>query len=396
MNNVDTKLKEIADSITEYLYNPETEKIMGLYTGDVGMLMFMAYYSRYSDDDKYRKIADKLLDDCCERVCSGVYYTPFCGGLSGMLYEFGNLNRLGFIDVDITEVHESYSFLLRKHLKDYAEKGQFDFMHNATGIAIYLLHYGNSLDLESVADYVKLLDHTAEHENGTAKWKFSMNLENENIYNIAMSHGMSSIAIFLSQCVEKNIEPQISGKLLSGVINYIMRQEIDAEKYGSCFPSTSLESGEPAKSRMGWCYGDLGIAITLWRAGIALDNDQWKAKALQVMEFAAGRRDLKSNSVIDACICHGTAGIAQIFRRMYYNTGDEKFLSASEYWIDETLKMAKWQDSKAAGFKYWTGEEHNWQDSFDFLEGISGIGLSLISSCGDESLSSWDEILLLS
>ena len=87
----------------------------------------------------------------------------------------------------------------------------------------------------------------------------------------------------------------------------------------------------------------------------------------------------ESDMVLDADICHGTAGIAQFFRRMYFNTGNNQFLSANQFWIDETLKMAKWGKEGAAGFKAWTEEPVEWVNEYTFLKGVAGIGLALYS-----------------
>lgn len=396
MNKINIKLKEIADSIKEYWIEHKSEIDPGLYSGTVGILIFFAYYARYSGEEEYQQIADEILEHCCEQISNGIFYAPFSGGLSGMLYALNHLNECGFINIDLTDVHQGYSDFLASHIKIFSENNKFDFMHEATGIAIYLLQYGNSSDLGNIADYVKSLNHSAEHVNYTVKWLSDVNAERKMIYNIALSHGMSSIAIFLAQCVEKNVEPYISTNLLTGVVQYILQQEIDPEKYGSSFASTSLEFEGPRRSRMGWCYGDLGVSMALWKAGITLNNTLWKSKAIEVMDFAADRRNLGLDNVVDAGLCHGTAGIAQIFRRMYYNTGSDKFLSGSKFWIDETLKMAKWGKEGAAGFKVWTEKPIDWINEYDFLKGIAGVGLALLASQKDKEYSAWDKILLLS
>jgi lantibiotic modifying enzyme len=350
---IDTKLKEIADGITEHLLNSEARKEIGLYTGVVGLLMFMAYYSRYSGEEKYTKIAKYLLDVCSESICGGVYYTPFCDGLSGMLYGLSHLNKVGFIDVDLSEVHEGYSQYLRTSLRTYTKERELGFMHGAIGIALHLLQNGSPKDIAEVAEFVIILDSIAEHEKGTTKWKSNIGVDKENGYSIAMSHGMSSMSIFFALCLERGVKPQISSKLLTGAIEYILQQEIDYKTYYSYFPPTSMGANIITKSRMAWCHGDLGIAIALWRAGVVLSNNSWKSKSIEIMEFAVNRRKLAFDSVVDACICHGTAGIAQIFRRMYYYTGNDKFLSSSKFWISETMKMAMWDNSKAAGFMHY-------------------------------------------
>ena len=110
---------------------------------------------------------------------------------------------------------------------------------------------------------------------------------------------------------------------------------------------------------------------------------------------ASKRRDLKENFVLDAGLCHGTAGIAHIFNRMFINTGVTDFKEASDYWFEETLKMATFEDG-LAGYKVWrTKEMGGWTNEYGFLEGIAGIGLAMISTISNIN-PDWDECLLLS
>jgi lantibiotic modifying enzyme len=99
--------------------------------------------------------------------------------------------------------------------------------------------------------------------------------------------------------------------------------------------------------------------------------------------------------VRDAGICHGTAGIAHIFNRLYRTTKQYRFQEAANYWCLETLKMSKFEDG-FAGYKTWHTEEYGgWQPCNNLLEGIAGIGLSLLSFVMPED-PAWDECLLLS
>ena len=118
-------------------------------------------------------------------------------------------------------------------------------------------------------------------------------------------------------------------------------QEIDHDKYGSFFPYITIESSESlSKSRLAWCYGDLGIATTLYQAGITFDRQDWVTKSLEIFRFAAvWRRDLEGNMVNDACLCHGSSGIGHIFYRMWYNTKISEFKEAADYWFEKTLEL---------------------------------------------------------
>jgi len=104
------------------------------------------------------------------------------------------------------------------------------------------------------------------------------------------------------------------------------------------------------------------------------------------------RRDVKKEFVMDAGICHGAAGIAHIFNRVYQKTGNETFKEAALFWIDDCLKKSCFNDG-LAGYKVW--RKDGWITQTGLLEGIAGIGLVLLSAISDIE-PDWDECLLLS
>ena len=110
------------------------------------------------------------------------------------------------------------------------------------------------------------------------------------------------------------------------------------------------------------------------------------------MRHAAQRVSWEQTMVNDCGLCHGSAGIAMMFRRFYLETQEKIFHDAWNYWIDFTLNFRRFDDG-AAGFKTFKLQE--WRIDFSLLTGISGIGLSLLSYIQDD-LQEWDELLLLS
>lgn len=143
---------------------------------------------------------------------------------------------------------------------------------------------------------------------------------------------------------------------------------------------------------MGWCYGDLGVALAMWQAGKVMNQTKWKDKALEVFLYATTRKDPDTEFVKDAGICHGSAGLAMIFRRMYLETGIEEFKTATDHWINETLKNARFEDG-LAGYKRLTMD--GWENDYSLIMGIAGIGLVLISYLTNDA-QEWDELFLLS
>lgn len=104
------------------------------------------------------------------------------------------------------------------------------------------------------------------------------------------------------------------------------------------------------------------------------------------------RRSFNESYVQDAGICHGSAGIAMIYRRMYLETGLNEFKETTMYWIQQILNFATFKNG-LAGYK--TLIKDGWICDYTLLMGISSIGLVLLSYIEDNQ-QSWDELFLLS
>jgi hypothetical protein len=99
--------------------------------------------------------------------------------------------------------------------------------------------------------------------------------------------------------------------------------------------------------------------------------------------------------VVDAGICHGAAGAAHLFNRLYQATGDPAFRDAALFWIDRILAHRK-PGTGVGGYEMWTvGEntELSWNPDPGFLTGSSGVGLVLLAAASAVE-PEWDRVLL--
>jgi len=397
MGNVKNQVEKIALALSEIELSEFTQP--GLLSGSSGIACFLFEYAKYAQDELTRQKALDIIDRTIDLVFEGDPYPTHCSGLAGIAHFLSDLEKWEGLGNYITKDIDTY---LEHALKSEIAKDHYDFLHGAVGISYYFVNRAGEKKkyqrvVKLIVDY---LDSTAvrntEDGIGLVKWKSYNSTKGRPEYNISMSHGMSGIVVVLSKILKiaNATTRNLVIPLLEGAVNYILHQQIDKEGYGSFFPYTSIESSESLTgTRLAWCYGDLGIALALWQAGISLENEHWKNKAIEVLLHAADRRDNAKNIVVDACFCHGTAGIAQIYNRMYRNAGIEKFKETADFWIEETLKMAKFNDG-LAGYKTFHGKYGMMNDA-GMLEGISGTGLALLTSLS-ESDSSWDKYFLLS
>ena len=386
-HQLNSKLDEIAKCIFSRTEDNQDKSPLWIYNGEFGILLFMLYYSRFSMVKKYNQITTKYCETLLQKLGSGLGQHTFCSGLSGILYLFEFLKENEFIEIDISEVKAPFEKYLIERMRNDILRNNYDFMHGALGVGFYFLK--SNTNKEIIQELIDFLLSTSEvdSESGGVKWKSK--IEEDFIgYNIALSHGMASIVLFLCRVIESGFEDGKIKDLLRKTANYILSQEIDQKHYGSSFPNFSKESSAPLTgSRLAWCYGDLGVAYSIFKTGILLGNQYFEGKGLTILLESTRRK----NNVYEAGICHGCMSMVLIYRRMFLKTNIQSFSDSVDYWLLESLRFSRFKDGPAGYKSYF---DKNWIPDYSLLSGIPGIGLNYLSYLKDDS-SSWDEMFLL-
>lgn len=372
----------------------EEELSYGLYTGEFGTLLFSFYYSRLTNNPNHTLLTEEYAERLSNRFLLEMNLHTFCNGFAGILYLFEFLRENDFIEMDISNSQSLLENYLITRMRHDIHQQKYDFMHGALGVGLYFLKKGTNS--EYIQELIHFLYQTSEKEdsNKYLKWKSVIKHENNLIgYNLSLSHGISSIIIFLSRTINCGMKDERIIEMLSGTVNYMLLQKRDFTQFGSYFPSYIINSHDPvSKSRLAWCYGDLGIGMALWQAGKTIDNSVWKEMGLEILLRSTQRQEYADTFVIDAGICHGSAGLAMIYRRMYLETGRNEFNDAANYRLNQTLSMAIFEDGYA-GYK--TCERDKWKCDYSLLTGIAGIGMVLVSFIAEDK-QMWDEMFLIS
>ena len=377
------RTSELLDNIASHICNnlqQQSDICKSLLGGDFGSVMFLYYYSKFkhSYEEKADSLLDKILNDSQKELYS------YCNGLAGFGIGLSHLEKDGFISgaIDsLTKYDRNLSIALDIELYN----NNHDFLHGFIGLGFYFLQ--RCLDGNFICNYdlEKIISHlivTSEQTEKGIRWAISNDPQKR--YNISLSHGISGTLILLSRIYTlkytTNIMKYRIRTLAIGAIEYIMSQALDPETNGSYFPSTSIECSINTYSSLGWCYGDLGVALALLEAGETFENSVAIQKAHEVLKYnAIFRRDLKSNLVSDCCICHGAAGIALVFEEMFYKTNDKIFLEAFNYWKNIVVSNAMIV-SDGVAYDYYKGENGFFEPSDTILNGTSGVGLFLLGS----------------
>lgn len=384
-------LNRITDSIIEHT-NKDTLGY-GLLSGTGGISLY--FYTLYTatHNKRYLSLSYQYLNKSIELFESGPLLPTYCGGVAGLallssLFEKVNAT-INFVEPNV----DAYLFWSLQH---YLKDDNLDYLHGATGIASYFAEKAYvspsyQLAFRATNMFLDYLFDSCYTTDGQTKWLF-YNRHRQKESNISMSHGMSAIVCYLARLIKNEFTTNhnIYG-LCKTAISYINSQAFDVNDNGSFYPYKSKDDPNAMyRSRLAWCYGDLGIALSQFYAGTLLQDVTIINRSLEVLIYAAtNRRNLSENGVVDAGICHGTSGIAQCFNRMYQNTHATVFKDALDYWVEKTISFSS--EDEYAGYIVHNpiGKDYH---SLSLLEGLTGIGLSLISYLFSNSYQ-WDKIL---
>jgi len=260
----------------------------------------------------------------------------------------------------------------------------YDLIGGLAGIGVALLE-GNRDDARTIA--ARVLDHlerNSQREPTGTTWYTSPELLPpwqreicpDGHFNFGLAHGIPGAIGFLSRLIDAGIEVDRAQALLDGATAW-MRAAVPP-RAPARFPSWRGRGAADEPARLAWCYGDPGVAITLLAAARTTGDAALEAEAL-AMGHAMAARPVETSGVRDAGICHGAAGVAHIFNRMYQATGDEVLGDAARGWIERLLAMA---DPMDGGVR-----------DASVLMGTTGVGLVLLAAT-TEVEPAWDRAIL--
>lgn len=364
---------------------------LSLLSGQTGIIIFCKHYLYVYPNSAWEVLLEEYIEAFFDNLTSGMSLYTYCAGITGVLDGLKYLNEQRLLEVDYSDIERHYKPVLQHFAINNILQENFDYLHGGLGVLKYFSH-----DTDFAQLSLDALDRMAEKNGEDYKWISQIGLSQEKGYNISLSHGMSSIVSVLCLLPEKM---QMRNELLQGACNYILSQELEYKERGCFFPSVSLEYEQmhgKYRSRLAWCYGDLGIASALWQAGKALHDDKIKGKALRIFRYSTERVNDEGNMVHDAGLCHGSASIAMMFHYIFEQTNDNALRHSRDFWINRTLEMATHKDGPA-GYKIWQGTNRTWTTGYGILEGIAGIGLLLLTMItGEKQASKWMNFFLMS
>lgn len=370
-----------------------------LFKGPWGILLYLFYYERYVDNSAAcaGSWLQQLYAALRPQPVAGYSY---CNGTTGPFWLLQHLYAQRFIDIEIEELSAGYLPAAIAESEKCLSAQNFDLLHGSAGICHHLLTYAHletvRAHLEKFVAALTAASHMTAHGRSIPVFVLFDPPRESGVDTFSLAHGTCSLLILLSRACLAGIAPDTCRQLISECIDFMWHHQ-NPRLPGTphaLFPG--ILDGRAPYSRLSWCYGDFNVALALWHCGKALQEDRWQQQALDVMHYTLRRDTDQRAGIVDACLCHGSAGIAAFYRRFWQETGDPAFRKAADHWHHNTLQKVVFSDQPGVyGVRGWEGVDKQWEYCWDLLDGSSGIGLSLLSHTLAHPLC-WDEAFLLS
>jgi hypothetical protein len=191
------------------------------------------------------------------------------------------------------------------------------------------------------------------------------------------------------------IEQATTRTLLEEAVRWLMAQPVPTQTHPT-FPVWVAQGLTPWPARSAWCYGDPGIAAALLLAARGVGDPGWEQAAVE-LACRATERPPERTGVVDAGICHGSAGLAHIYNRMYQATGEPRLGDASVFWLERTMDY--YGRARAAGGPWVRGSadparQEPWT-GLDVVDGAAAVALVLLAATTAVE-PTWDRMFLVS
>lgn len=395
---------------------------ISILTGSSGKILFLGYHYNSTCNKEILSKLEEIIAYTIDLINNNDFKHQdftYGGGITGFYWVINHLYRKNLLFKDSAALKNILNNKTEHSIVESLEMdfllSRYDPLYGYLGKGLYFLSKPESALSKSVIEKILqiLSRDRVQVDVESITWvDFRLKYEYDDaknerfvLGNCGQAHGITGIISFLCTVLEKYNSKRIkniAAGLLRPAVNWLLAQEIPvSERDFYYFPqSVNLlnRGGERASkfSRLGWCYGDHIIAYTLYRVAIVLNEEKYRSKADEVT-LNSCRIPLERSGVtaqaeqkqFDPTICHGAAGIAHIYQRIYHYNKSPQVAEACTFWKEITRDYT---ESYLNTGKLLNLSDKS-QEAFDLLYGYAGIGLHLIADV--YSNYGWDSCILL-
>lgn len=358
-------IKNIAENIPSDYRNP------GLFVGNSGAALLYGNMFLHGQREEYEKITYQYFQNALDQIKSSD--TSLASGITGVAYAMDWLARQGF-NSDSNGIIVELDKIIVRSIEEDIDVQNFDYLYGYLGKGHYFLQKSPQSKYVDLV-HQTLLD-TVSNSVKTPFWKDILLEQEEDIttFSFGSAHGLASIIYFLCKSIHYSGDPTRSKNIIFNALNAL--KEFELKNSISLYPDNHSSKNS---TRLGWCRGDFGIAMSFKLAGQTLQYPAFIKESKRIYSFCANRNLIDSfiradEQYIESGFCHGLAGNAYIFYDAYKQTRIFKYYEAFEFWRNHLINT---YEKNKAFFQY-SPEDKKWLKNHNLLQGDVGIALMLL------------------
>ena len=378
--------RAVADEIIHALEQQPPSQEHG-FQGDASIALLLAHCGRPS--------ADVRLDSALSAIAGRPPTISLFAGLAGLSWLIGQFAGEDDREADALMAHFDSALLRYLDVPRWQER--YDLITGLVGVGVYAAgRLGERA--EQITDLV--LSHLEAiaiiSDTGTTWRTHPLYLAPPRrerfpagVVDLGVAHGVPGIIGMLAQFVDAGVQPDRSRRLLRSAVAWLMNTVPNRlPRFGTNWPPAPDEV-----DRIGWCYGDPGVAGVLLRASRTLRSPELEREALALLAQLAA--PLASRGPPDACFCHGAAGLAHIYNVAFQRTGSAQMRDQAKRWLVEVLRF-RTPGTGIAGYRFLKADEQTTRCAPDatLLSGVAGVALVLLAAVEDQE-PAWQALYLL-
>ncbi len=338
-----------------------------------------------------------ILEKHADKLSSGLARVPLPStlfrGFWGIGWAYAHMRTTGIWDaLDSDDLDDA----IQPSLEWMSDQHAYDLMRGLVGLGVYALESpSKSRARKILRSVVSALGAVCTWSDQGVFWPTSpeaLEAAERRTWprgrtDLGMAHGSAGVIAFLAAVAHRE-RSQATVRLLEGAVSWLLAQSLGPGR-GSLFSAYVDQGTQSSETRLAWCVGDLGISVALALAARSLHREDWREEALRIALHSANRPI--GDAVNDTSLCHGSAGIAHLFSRLYQYLGHSTLREAAVRWYERCLAAETPGRFLGFGAPRYAGSRRL---DPGFLMGAAGVALAL-KAATTEHAPSWDRVLLI-
>lgn len=357
---------------------------LSLSCGLAGFLMLEATLYRTTGLALHARRSLLLRDRIIDLLQSTFQCAGLWTGLAGALYAFEYTRQFApeLISLEIVEFIGDTDAHLVSLANKNSERLPYDLIGGLCGVGAYSLMRSDGGAARRIYGAIEaaLVSRAVPMEGGLtwlttprfASTGIDLSTSPEGYIDFGIAHGTPGVAAMMAGALARGVATVRTEALLADALR-CLRAQARTDLNECIYPTDSLSIS--TRSRLAWCYGDLGPAIAFLLAGEATGNHNDAAFGLQLAEqrMAGSKAGFLFN---DSATCHGRVGVWRIARKMCARSANPTLTAATGDFLREVIEGGSL-----------SGQVYSGQS--DFLDGKAGVLVSLLMD-GQQDERPWD------